>query len=139
VAKENIVRSYKYEEEFFLYLTQKFPEYLVHEQKRLRPGNVSCDFFIYTSKNEGIAIDLFYAMDVWSLARIVNIKLKRYELLPKNQKVYFVCISDPKIAQIEIDKMMGNRKSKLFENIIVITVEEFKKNIAQILKQNITL
>jgi hypothetical protein len=133
VAKRNIQRSYNYEEEFYGYLLDILPAHLIHEQKRLRPGNIACDFFVYVSKTEGIALDLFYAMDIWSLARIVNIKLKRYELLPRNQEIYFISITNHKIDQISVDKMMGSRKSKVPNNICVMTEEEFKAKLKTIL------
>lgn len=126
VAKANVVRSYVYEEEFYRFLIGLFPEKLVHEQKRLRPGNVSCDFFIYTSTKSGIAVDLFYAMDIYSLARIVNIKLKRYVQLPVAQKIYFVPVMNVEITQELIDSAMGNRKGTLPKNIHVVTEENFK-------------
>ncbi|OGE80180.1 MAG: hypothetical protein A2660_02520 [Candidatus Doudnabacteria bacterium RIFCSPHIGHO2_01_FULL_45_18] len=40
----------EYEEAFYNYLIEILPEVTVHEHKILRPGGVSCDFFIYNSK-----------------------------------------------------------------------------------------
>lgn len=129
VAKITKARSYVYEEEFYNFLINLFPEHLVHEQKRLRPGNIACDFFIYTSQKAGIAIDLFYAMDVHSLAGIIRIKLKRYGQLPIAQKVYFVSVINPHISQEAIDRIITKRKTVFPENISVVTEENFKREI----------
>lgn len=84
VAKESYKRAGVYEEEFYKYLVSTIDEVRVHEHKIMRPGNICCDFFIYNAKgDDGVVIDLFYAQDMYSLARIVNIKLKRYKNLEK--------------------------------------------------------
>lgn len=135
VAKKTIQRSYLYEEEFYGFLTKIFPESLVHEQKRLRPGNVSCDFYIYLSAKAGIAIDLFYAADIYNLARVVNIKLKRYSQLPPSQKVYFISIMNGEITQNLIDATMRNRKGALPPNIVVSTDTDFKRELEGLLAE----
>lgn len=127
MAKKTIERSYAYEERFYQLLISKFPEYLVHEQKRLRPGNVSSDFFIYTSKTTGIALDLFYAEELFNLIGIVNIKLKRYIQLPETLQIYFICIDNGKYEQKDIDAFLQRRKNPMPKNIHVVTEAEFLK------------
>jgi hypothetical protein len=73
IASRIFSNARAYEEEFYRYLIARIPEIRVHEQKRLRPGNIACDFYIYTSEHEGIAIDLFYADSVSNAKKIVNI------------------------------------------------------------------
>ncbi len=97
----------------------------MHEQKRLRPGNVACDFFIYTSKNHGIALDLFYASELFNLIGIINIKLKRYLQLSREQEVYFISISNGSFDQASINEWIKRRKGALPPNIHVLTEEEF--------------
>jgi hypothetical protein len=123
-AKSTYANSVDHELEFYNYLISKIPEVRVHEHKILRPGHVCCDFFIYTSNTKGFAIDIFYAQDLFTLQRIIPIKLKRYRGL--RCKVYFVLVGNDSIFQEEIDKMLNNRKTKLPEHIEVITEKVFK-------------
>ncbi len=125
VAKESYKRAGIYEEYFYKYLISKVDEIRVHEHKIMRPGNICCDFFIYNIKGDsGIVVDLFYAQDMYSLARIVNIKLKRYKYLQK--EVFFVNIGNFKIEQPEIDKLILNKKISLPKNIKVLNESSFK-------------
>lgn len=133
VAKNSIQRSYEYEERFYNFLIETIPEQLVHEQKRLRPGNIACDFFIYTSEKTGLALDLFYADELFNLINIINIKLKRYIGLPRTQQIYFISVSNPKIVQEKINTWVRNRKIELPENIHVSTEEEFIKTLSQVI------
>ena len=64
LCREGDFRAQKFEKEFFEYLVSHIPEQRVHEHKIIRPGNTAADFFIYTSENSGIVIDIFYAMDL---------------------------------------------------------------------------
>jgi hypothetical protein len=131
MAKKGLERAYAYEEAFYKYLVERIPESLVHEQKRLRPGNVACDFYIYTSKNSGVALDLFYAMDSYTFAGIINIKLKRYIQLGLNQKIYFISVSNPNLTQESINKVIENRKVMVPTNIEILTEEIFKKDLVK--------
>ena len=127
VAKNTIAKSYEYEERFYRLLINRFSEHLIHEQKRLRPGNVACDFFIYTSSKHGIALDLFYAAELFNLIGVINIKLKRYKQLLSDQEIYFVSIANESFDQIAINKWIERRKEPLPSNIHVVTEEEFIK------------
>ncbi len=130
VAKSSIARSYKYEEEFYNYLISHFSENRVHEQKRIRPGNIASDFFIYhkDSKRLSVVVDVFYAESLYNLTGIVNIKLKRYANLP--YKTYFVAIGS-NIAQVDIDKLLKNKKVPVPSHITICTETEFKQRIAK--------
>src|SRR5579872_7439685 len=64
MAKKAFIRAQDYERDFYFYLIKKIPEVRVHEHKIIRPGDTASDFFIYTSSNKGIMIDLFYAQDI---------------------------------------------------------------------------
>ena len=128
VAKDMYARSVEFEEQFYKYLISKIPEVRVHEHKILRPGHVCCDFFVYNKLGtSGVAIDIFYAQDIFSLIRIINIKEKRYVNLPFS--VYFVLIGNNLITQADIDLRMSNKKNQLFRNVMVVNESLFKDKI----------
>jgi hypothetical protein len=129
VAKQIITKSYKIEEEFYNYLLTIYPAINIHEQKRLRPGNVASDFFIYTSKDDDYAIDVFQAQDLYTLRGTINIKVKRYRLI-SNFNVYFVVIGD--FRQEDIDEQMSKKKIDWPDNIYVLSLAEFKSNITDL-------
>ncbi len=131
-AAKTFARSYEYEESFYNYLLSVISEEFVHEQKRIRPGNVNCDFFIYNMSNKAlsIVIDVFYADSLYNLAGIVNIKTKRYVNI--SYRSYLVSIGD-KISQNEIDGLMRNKKFRLPDNIIVCSEKWFKDNLQTLL------
>lgn len=108
VARKTWNDAIDYECDFYNFLIAKIPEIQVHEHKILRPGHICCDFFIYTSNNGGFAIDIFYAQDLFSLSRVLNIKHKRYCEL--KILVYFVLVGNESIKQDEIDKIVNNCK-----------------------------
>lgn len=130
VVKEIYSRAVDYEEKFYKYLISMFPEVWVHEQKRMRPGNVASDFFLYTKPNSGIVIDVFYAKNLKSLGGIISIKLKRYSLF--TYPTYLVLVENYQIIQEEIDTLMKNRKDLIPLNISVVTEKYFKDNIENI-------
>lgn len=132
IAKEGDRRAKEYEAEFYYFLTSKIPEMRVHEHKIIRPGNVSSDFFIYTSEEKGIVLDLFYAKDLSNVAKIVNIKYKRYISVPF--LTYFVVVGNTSIDQQEIDKKIKNRKNKLPSHIKIITEKTFKDNFENLVR-----
>ena len=125
-------RARQYEERFYFELISKIPEVRVHEHKIIRPGDTAADFFVYTSDNDGIVIDLFYAVDMHSLAGVVNIKMKKY--LNVKQNVYFVLVGNDDISQRQIDEKIYNRKNKLPEHIKVLTEKNFVKSLAILIK-----
>lgn len=136
IAKVGIQRSNEYEDRFYSYLLSKIPEVRVHEHKILRPGRICCDFYIYTSSKEGIAVDLFYAQDLYSLSRIITIKVKRYSKLKIG--VFFVLIENSDISQETIDKMISNKKILLPKNIKVLTEKHFERVVDKYTNQNST-
>lgn len=132
IALKTFTRSYEYEEAFYNFLISSLPEELVHEQKRIRPGNVNCDFFIYNleEKKKSITIDVFYAENLYNLAGIVNIKIKRYIKIPYS--TYLVSIGN-KISQEDIQKLIENKRASLPNNIQVCSEDWFKNNLHRIL------
>jgi len=126
-AKMAFIRSQDYEKVFLDFLISKIPEVRVHEHKIIRPGNTAADFFIYTSANSGIMIDVFYAKDMHSLGGIVRIKaLKSSEVVCP---IYYVLVDNDKINQEQIDNQINNRKISLQNNIKVMTEKYFKSKI----------
>lgn len=132
MAQKTFKRAQGYEKEFYFYLISKIPEVRVHEHKIIRPGDTAADFFIYTSDNEGVVIDLFYAADIHSLIGIINIKFKKY--INVKSPVYFVLIGNEQITQEIIDQKVNNRKNKLSDHIKVVTEDTFKKHLDSLLK-----
>ncbi len=90
----------------------------------MRPGNVNCDFYVYLTPVSGFVIDVFYAQDIRSLTRIVQIKLSRYSLI--DQETYLVLVGNDSILQQAIDQKMNNRKNLLPKHIRVMTEEMFR-------------
>lgn len=136
-AKESFLRSYAYEELFYDFLISIIPEEFVHEQKRIRPSNVNCDFFIYNKANRAssIVIDVFYAETLFNLGGIVNIKKKRYAGI--QYKTYFVSIGE-KFSQEEIEQLMRNKKIATPANIHVCSEGWFKDNLRTLLNRTST-
>ena len=130
-AQDADKRAQIYEKEFYDYLISKIPEVRIHEHKIIRPGDTAADFFIYTSDTKGIVIDLFYAVDIYSLSGVVNIKFKKYSSV--KFPVYFVLVGNDKINQEAIDQKVNNRKNKLANHISVLTEENFKKSLDKLL------
>lgn len=130
-AQDADKRAQIYEKEFYDYLISKIPEVKVHEHKIIRPGNTASDFFIYTSDTKGIVIDVFYAVDIYSLCNVVNIKFKKY--VNVEFPVYFVLVGNDKITQELIDQKIDNRKNKLSNHICVLTEESFKNSLNKLL------
>lgn len=126
IAKNTFASGAKYEDTFYNYLIGIVPEIRVHEHKILRPGRVCCDFYIYNTSGQGIAIDIFFAKDMFSVARIVGIKQKRYVNLAF--KTLFILVGNDQITQIELDRLAKNKKNEL-GNIEVMTELFFKENI----------
>lgn len=130
-AGKNYKRAVQYEEEFYNFLISKIPEVRVHEHKIIRPGHICCDFFIYTGKEGGVVIDLFYAKDKYSLGIIIRTKEKRYKDL--KLQTFFISIGNPELKQILIEGMVENKKELLPKHIKVFEESYFKKNIETIL------
>lgn len=126
IAKEADKRAVLYEEEFYNFLISKIPEIRVHEHKILRPGNVCCDFFIYTTEGDGVALDLFYAKDTHCLQGIINIKHKVY--LPVKFLVYFIVVGNNSFEQKVIDVLVNRKKNILPSNRKIFTEDYFKNN-----------
>lgn len=125
-AQEADKRAKAYEEEFFNFLSGQFGEMRVHEHKVVRPGDVSCDFFVYTTMNEGVVLDLFYAADLINVSKVVNIKYKKY--LSVQFSVLFIVVGNENISQQEIDRMIENRKTPLPNFMRVLNERTFKAN-----------
>lgn len=132
MAKKAFIRAQDYEREFYYYLTSKIPEVRIHEHKIIRPGNTASDFFIYTSDNTGIMIDLFYAQDRESIRGIVSIKTKKS--LDVKVPVYYVLVGNDKFTQDDVDIIMHHRQVALPSHIKVMTEKYFKLNVLDSIK-----
>lgn len=124
IAKRTYKNGKRYEEYFFAYLTGVFQDVAVHEHKVIRPGDVSCDFFIYTKQNAGIVIDIFFAESIANLVNIVNIKLRRYQLI--TPETYLVLVGNSTIAQDAINQKTAKRQTPLPAHIQVVSEAHFK-------------
>jgi hypothetical protein len=121
-AKEADLRAKKYEEVFYNELCSRFDSISIHEQKRIRPGDVSADVYLYLNKDDGIVIDLFYAQDIKTLGKIVTIKSKRYHGL---RRVIFVLVGNDLINQKSIDSLIANKAHPLSNEITVMNENTF--------------
>lgn len=116
------------EKDFFEFLLSHFPEIQIHEQKRIRPGNILADYFIFTSEDNGVIVDIFYISNIKSLGITLNIKIPKYKNLPYT--TYLVVGGDGSISQEEINRVVKSKKTKMPENIKVKEEGNFKKSIA---------
>lgn len=133
IARNTYARAVDYEEAFYNFLINKIPEVQVHEHKILRPGRVCCDFFVYTTDTRGVAIDLFYAQDLYSLGGVVNIKLKRYAQI--TYKTFFILVGNNNISMEEIERLLENRKALLPKHIRVVTESFFKEKVFELIEE----
>lgn len=132
VAKNTYQKGKELEVKFYDVLVNNFPEVTVHEHKVIRPGDVSCDFFIYLDQNNGVVIDIFYAESIINLINVVNIKLKRYTLIAP--ETFLVIVGNPSITQDIIDDKVSNRRIPIPAHINVVSEEYFEKKITNELK-----
>lgn len=131
-AKRTFANGRTYEREFYEYLTNQFEEIAVHEHKLIRPGDVSCDFFIYLTENSGAVVDIFYAESMLNLVNIVNIKLRRYKLI--TPETYLVAVGNEVLTQGAIDAKVRNRLIPLPAHIHVVSESHFKSAIIPMLR-----
>ncbi len=117
-----------YEERFYRRLTNLLEEISVHEQKRLRPGNVASDFFIYLNESSGICIDVFYSQNMRSVQNVINIKLKRYRLV--DCPVYLVVVEGGDVDQDRINAQITRRDITLPDHLSVFSEKYFWDTIA---------
>ncbi len=85
----------------------------VHEQKTIRPNNIRCDFYLYTSVDTGIIIDIFVAKDIFSLKGIINIKEDKYYGV--KDPVYFIAICDEATTSAIAQYLKGKKKTVYYE------------------------
>lgn len=132
VARRTYSNGRNYEFDFFQGLLTHFEEIAVHDQKVIRPGNVSCDFFIYLTPGSGVVIDIFYAHSIRNLVNIVNIKLKRYSLI--TQETYLITVGNASLDSDLLSQKMQNKKAPLPIHINVLTESDFKSKVLPMLK-----
>ncbi len=123
IASDTFKRSQAYEEAFHKKLCTYLEEISVHEHKIVRPGNVTSDFFIYLKPDAGICVDLFYAKDIFSVAGVINIKIKRYKKL--ECPVLFVLLHDGSLDQTKITQLVANRTNPVPAHIRIVTEDYF--------------
>jgi hypothetical protein len=133
VASSTYRRAQDYEETFYDKLCEHFEPIAIHEHKVVRPGRVTSDFYIYHDDNSGVCLDLFYAKDMFSVAGVINIKIRRYAVL--QCPVVFVLLHDGSLSQARLDAYLVNRKTLLPDNIKVITEEAFWQEYVPALKR----
>lgn len=139
IAGESMFRASNYEEDYYKFLISKIPEVFVHEHKVIRCGDykTSTDFFIYPpNSNDGLVIDLFYAMDIINLMKQVKIKEPKYNPMP--YQIFFISMNEG-ISQEVIDMKVANKQTELSKNIKVYNVDYFNRNILPniVIKYNI--
>lgn len=125
IAKKMWHRAKNYEAAFYSYLISKIPEIRVHEHKVIRPGDVSSDFFIYTTNNDGLVLDLFFAQDIPGIVQTINYKQKKYSKINYNV-IFIIMESDGSFDQTEIQNLISNKKNRLEKHISIYTESYFK-------------
>ncbi len=123
VASNNFKRAQDYEEAFYDRLAQNFKPLAVHEHKVMRPGRIACDFFLYTNDIEGVCIDLFYAKDAFSLAGVINNKIRRYSVL--RCPIIFILLHDGSLSSSILNAQLKNKKLQIPDNITIMNSDTF--------------
>jgi len=125
-VKELNDASKKLEAEFCEYLVDIFGEMFVHREKPI--SNVykfRYDFYVYTKPNN-FGIDIFMPNNTKNLMGCLNIKLNKIRLFnDTNIITYYVSLNE-EIEQKEINKLIANKKTKIPQNIKVVSKKEFK-------------
>ncbi len=104
----------------------------MHEHKLIRPGSVSCDFFVYTDQSSGVIIDIFYAASIVNLVNVVNIKLKRYKLV--TPPTYLIVVGNDYLTQNLIDSKVRMKRFPLPSHVVVCSEKYFKEIITEEIK-----
>jgi len=103
------------------FLVSIYGEICVHEQKTHGITKQRLDFFVYAQEN--FAVDVFNTYSLIGVNNNLNNKLTRYRDLP--HRLYFV-VTGGTFSQMEIDKLMENKKIELQNNMRCLTFDEFK-------------
>lgn len=126
VAKNINSRAQHSEKEMEQFLISFFGKHFVHEQKLYGEGKNRFDFYVY-AKGAEFGIDVFFARDLRTYKRIINIKEKKYNKTPVD--VYLVNVSPAIIGRTDLNLLESNKKSKLPHNIKLVTYDEFVKHV----------
>lgn len=140
-ATEIGIRGGLTEREIENFLVEQLGEYFVHVEKPLYKFLNSrldskyrfkqrADFFIYT-KNKPICIDVFFARDIKTLQRIVNIKEKKYSGLSV-EVILLNWNNKTDITDESLIKLQNNKKNKLENNILLMNKDTFVEYIKKL-------
>ena len=117
------VRSADDEKRIFDFLLTLVPPMMIRSQKYSR-----CDFFVYTTPSEGIAIDVFYAKDMASLKGCMRVKEKN-----KNHKKTILIVTGDNVTQEDIEWWIQGRERGLSPMITVMTEKHARKVLTKML------
>lgn len=111
------------------FLKEKFGDKFIHIERPVdQEFKVRYDFYVY-AKPINFAIDVFRTNDIRNLIGILNIKEKKYRKGENGEDIlYFVYFGD-NIEKDRIVKWAQKRKIKPFKNWLIMSFEEFKKEI----------
>jgi hypothetical protein len=93
------------EREISEYLTGRYGEICVHEEKKYGSGRNRVDFFVYAKKN--FAVEVFNTYTVHGIIGNLNPKLKKYVDFPHT--IFFV-ITGGDFSQAQIDKVVSRKR-----------------------------
>lgn len=123
IASQAFRRAQGYEEIFYGKLCKYLDSISVHEHKVLRPGRVSCDFFIYLNTDMGVCLDLFYAKDKFSARGVIDYKLRHYREV--QFPVVFILIGNNTISQDQLNSFLRGKKIKIRNDVRAVTEHTF--------------
>ncbi|MDD5567302.1 MAG: hypothetical protein PHH01_03860 [Patescibacteria group bacterium] len=129
-------RGYNLENYEYKILINRFHEPFVHNQARVvldmnskivnKSKTLNVDFLIYCKEGK-FSIDVFYpSKDIHHFSNNVSMKYNIYKNFPL--KIY-LCVGNPDIDNIMIEKNMSNAKYKREENIELVTLNNLNNNI----------
>ena len=115
-------RGKEAEENIRAILVEKFGEMFVHIERPLRRLYKNrLDFYVF-SPSGNFAVDVFFPQNLDSINNILNIKNKVYSEYIED---LYLIVANSDITQIQIDRIILNKKNQLKPNIKVLSIEAF--------------
>lgn len=105
-------------------LVELFGERSVHTEK-IFYGKHRVDFYVFTQSGN-FGVDVFYPSTVRTMQNNVNIKMKKYQYY--TEPLYFV-VANEEITQTQLNQYAQNRRNPFTENIKLLTLKNFMKEI----------
>jgi hypothetical protein len=126
IQKQSGIRGKELEWKVYQQLAAYFGEEFVHRESPLdERGWLRFDYVIYTREGK-CGIDIFFAETLTIAQNTIVLKLRQHDNYERvDFPVYLVAISDDRIRQEEIDKIVQNKKKPMPGNVRATTLATF--------------